>query len=207
MCNTVFFTYGEYMNVCLNPLLNTTFACELCGKYRTERTCWYKKRTNHYCSRTCANKAQAIERSSGLTKKEYQKEYWNKPENKERRKKIAKKALAKRLNGFGDYAKKSLWYSAKSRAKKNGREFNITINDFKMPLVCPVLNIPLVFNTGKSGGDFNSPTLDRIDSSLGYIKGNVVVISKRANIIKSDANYDELLMVAKWVKSFQPLNP
>lgn len=37
-----------------------------------------------------------------------------------------------------------------------------------------------------------SPTIDRIINDLGYVKGNVIVISWRANRIKSDATLAEL---------------
>jgi hypothetical protein len=35
----------------------------------------------------------------------------------------------------------------------------------------------------------------------GYVKGNVAVISTRANRIKSNATYKEIQMVADWVKA------
>jgi hypothetical protein len=77
-----------------------------------------------------------------------------------------------------------LWDAAKSRAKAKGRDFNIEVTDISIPSVCPVLNIPM-----------DSPSLDRIDSSKGYVKGNVRVISVRANMLKNDATIEELEMV------------
>ena len=38
----------------------------------------------------------------------------------------------------------------------------------------------------------NSPSLDRIRLELGYVKGNVRVISGRANLLKNDATIEEL---------------
>jgi hypothetical protein len=43
-------------------------------------------------------------------------------------------------------------------------------------------------------------SLDRIDSSKGYIKGNVWVISLRANRIKNDSTPQELRLIADKVE-------
>lgn len=80
--------------------------------------------------------------------------------------------------------------SAKQRAVKKGLEFNIDISDIELPELCPLLQIPMEMAWGKAKD--NSYSLDRIDSSKGYIKGNVWVISRRANVIKNDASLDEL---------------
>ncbi len=45
-----------------------------------------------------------------------------------------------------------------------------------------------------------SPTIDRLDPSKGYVQGNVVVISNKANRIKSNATSDEVMAVAMWMK-------
>lgn len=86
--------------------------------------------------------------------------------------------------------KKGLVTTARSRANKNNIEFNIDSNDFEMPEYCPLLNIKLSSNYNIAQD--NSYSLDRIDSTKGYIKGNVWVISRRANAIKSNATLQEL---------------
>jgi hypothetical protein len=45
----------------------------------------------------------------------------------------------------------------------------------------------------------NSPSIDRIDPERGYVKGNIKIISFRANQIKSDASHQELKLVAAYV--------
>lgn len=85
-------------------------------------------------------------------------------------------------------------HRSRSRAKKKGFEHNITIDDIIIPKMCPLLNIPLF--KGQECVIPNSPTLDRIDSSKGYIKGNVWVISYKANTIKSNATIEELETIA-----------
>lgn len=89
---------------------------------------------------------------------------------------------------------------SKSRAKRKGFEHNIDINDIVIPEVCPLLGIPLFAGNGSVGP--NSPTLDRIDSSKGYIKGNVWVISYKANTIKSNATPEELTLIATRLTEF-----
>lgn len=80
---------------------------------------------------------------------------------------------------------------AKSRAKRLGLSFDIDIDDINIPEVCPVLKIPIKKNV-VSGWHDNSPSLDRIDNCKGYTKGNVRVISNRANRLKCDATLNEL---------------
>lgn len=97
---------------------------------------------------------------------------------------------------------------AKRRAKIDGREFDITIEDLlPLPSVCPVLGIDINYAGTKARGFVdNSPSIDRIDSSKGYIKGNVQIISWRANRVKSDASIKELEAVIKYMKGHQQCN-
>lgn len=89
---------------------------------------------------------------------------------------------------------------SKSRAKKKGFEHNIDLDDISIPDKCPLLGIPIF--KGESSVQENSPTLDRIDSSKGYVKGNVWVISYKANTIKSNATPEELLAIATRLTEF-----
>jgi hypothetical protein len=88
---------------------------------------------------------------------------------------------------------------AKLRAKKFGLEFNLTKYDIKIPPVCPILNIPLVIEAGQ-GHLPGAPSLDRIDNSKGYIKGNVAVISHRANTLKSDITIETCERLLAYMK-------
>ena len=76
---------------------------------------------------------------------------------------------------------------AKGRAKKKNLPYNITEEDIKMvwPIdnKCPILGTE--FRSGKKNKDV-LPTLDKINPKKGYVKGNIAVISFRANQIKSD---------------------
>lgn len=89
--------------------------------------------------------------------------------------------------------------SARSRAKKKGLEFNITSKDVVIPEYCPILGLKLERAPyGSRAGQPQSPSIDRLDATKGYIPGNVWVISRKANIIKTDATLDELVKVGEW---------
>lgn len=95
---------------------------------------------------------------------------------------------------------------AKGRAKLKGLDFNLTISDIIIPEYCPILGIELICKSGKSGGVKNSPALDRIDPSKGYIKGNIQVISHLSNMMKSYAERDDLISFARWVIKTFPID-
>ena len=98
-----------------------------------------------------------------------------------------------------------MFSAAKARAKKNNLAFNIEISDIVIPEYCPVLGIKLKRARGEKGPKAFSPSLDRINNKLGYIKGNVRIISFRANSLKKDAEIEELEKIILDMKS--NLNP
>jgi len=112
--------------------------------------------------------------------KEYRKAYYedNKADIKE-------KARQYRID---NYAKKVL-VDAKYRAKRDGKKFNIEECDIVVPEYCPLLNIKI--KHGKTLGN-NNPSLDRIDTAKGYVKGNVWIISNKANRLKSNLTVEQL---------------
>ena len=83
-----------------------------------------------------------------------------------------------------------LWFRAKQRAIKYGYEFNIEESDIIIPKICPILEVPIIL--GSKGNYEYTSSLDRIDNSKGYIKGNIQVISKKANSMKNSATLEEL---------------
>lgn len=91
-----------------------------------------------------------------------------------------------------------IWRNARNRAKEKGMAFSIDRGDIAIPEICPVLGIPI----SKGDGPFlpNSPSLDRADNSKGYIKGNVQVISNRANMLKRDGTLDEFRKIVAYME-------
>ena len=85
----------------------------------------------------------------------------------------------------------------KSKAKLNNIPFDLEVCDIVVPTHCPILGIKLKLTNQGRGYHTDSPSLDRVDPTKGYIKGNVRVISARANLLKNDATAEELRLVLK----------
>lgn len=88
--------------------------------------------------------------------------------------------------------------SARRRAREKGLEFDITLDDLADLYVqeCPIFKTKLNWEHRGTGASHSSPSLDRKIPSLGYVKGNLWIVSHRANTIKSDATPEELIAVA-----------
>ena len=93
--------------------------------------------------------------------------------------------------------KKTLLYSARRRASRFGLACTISEDDIVIPEFCPILGIKITRGDGSVHA--GSPSLDRIVPELGYVQGNIHVISYKANTMKSDATLRELVIFAKWV--------
>jgi hypothetical protein len=145
--------------------------CVSCGTHLIEKINWRKTSITRKCSKCLSD-----------SRKEYYKE------NKER---IIELKKERELEN----PQKLMFIRVKTRAKRRGIPFNLELSDIVIPDKCPIFNIPFVF--GKKSP--HNASLDRIDPSKGYVKGNVIVISYRANSIKNDATPDELRQVADYV--------
>ena len=150
--------------------------CDYCGKEFVFNggLSHYKRTKRHYCSRSCQGNGNNV-------------------------------VLGNKLHGLGGHGDKkdkryAIFHGAKKRALKKGFDFNLEVCDIpEIPKTCPVLGIEIKANTTHKPLD-SSPSLDRIDSTKGYIKGNVQIISNRANRIKSDATIEELEKLIKFLK-------
>ena len=78
----------------------------------------------------------------------------------------------------------------KYKCRRENIPFNLDVSDIVIPERCPILGIPIYRNKGYLCN--NSITLDRIIPELGYVKGNVRVISCRANKLKSNMTLAEM---------------
>jgi len=112
---------------------------------------------------------------------------------------------ANKRHGLGSSLEMMLWQSAKNRARMNGRPFSIKVTDIAVPKCCPVFGTALdsVWGARKQNNAdrANAPSLDRIDPRKGYVPGNVIVLSYRANMLKGDGLPDEHRKIAAYISS------
>lgn len=92
---------------------------------------------------------------------------------------------------------KKLLYWSRRRASVKGELFDIEESDIIVPNTCPILGIPLFVGEGRHSN--NSPSLDKIDPSLGYAKGNIAVISYKANSCKNNMTPQQIERLYKYV--------
>lgn len=99
---------------------------------------------------------------------------------------------------------KPIYNRLKNSAKKRGIPFDLTIvdlEDISIPLRCPINGLPLAFNRGKALD--NSVSYDRIDSSKGYTRDNIIVISWKANRLKNNATANELQQLSEFYTNLE----
>jgi len=118
----------------------------------------------------------------------------------------AVRAYKKRLY-YGDSARSIEWRkqtlvsNAKVRAKKVGMEFSITVEALHWPEVCPVLGFRLNYGAPTDGHDsWDGPSIDRHDNTKGYTLENSVVMSRKANALKSNADVNEVEKLLSYMR-------
>ncbi len=171
--------------------METKFYCNTCRDELTIENC--------YCSsdKKYRNRQGFLHKCKSCQDK-YRKQYMQSDEAKANHRLSEAK---RRLSNRAAY----LWLNAKRRAEAKGLDFDIEISDIIIPEICPVLGIPMIGSSGEyAREDYNpkqlsSPSIDRIDSSKGYIKGNIAIISNRANALKSNASLEEIKKLYEWM--------
>ena len=140
-------------------------------------------------------------------KREYGRKYYE--ANKEKKREYNREYHEANKEKLREYSRKyreanvemGMFHSSKKRAKKKGLPFDLTIEELEVPEKCPILGLEL--KVGNDSSREISPSLDRIVPELGYVKGNIRVISHRANRLKSDASIEELEAILKYMKEHE----
>jgi len=89
-----------------------------------------------------------------------------------------------------------IWARARDNAITRKRDFDLLVEDIYIPEYCPYLGIKLSTDYFDRYND-NYYSVDRIDSNLGYVKGNIQIVSRLSNTMKNKSTKEELITFAK----------
>jgi hypothetical protein len=93
--------------------------------------------------------------------------------------------------------------NARHRARYLGIPFTITLRELQpLPTKCEVLGIELVYGAGGRGSPGRA-SLDKLRPELGYVPGNVRVISSKANTWKANMTEADLSALLSYVRRHQ----
>ena len=172
---------------------NVSYCCILCNRKRHKK--WYEANPEV---------SQAYRDATAEGRREYDKARYEEKYDEIRIAQAeyydekADQVMAQQREALKKNPAKGMWKMAKNRVQKTGKwEFTITEQDIVVPEFCPVFGMRLEF--GRMPDRENSPSLDRIDSTKGYIPGNVAVISWAANKLKSNGTADQHRLIADWM--------
>jgi hypothetical protein len=106
--------------------------------------------------------------------------------------------------GYGEISK-SDFLSIKNGAKSRGLEFKISIEYLwdlflKQQRKCALSGVLIEF--GFKRNDLSTASLDRIDSAMGYIEGNVQWVHKKINIMKMQHSQEHFIYMCKLVSDY-----
>lgn len=133
---------------------------------------------------------------------EYHRRYYRKNAAKIRKQATARGRLSRNENPVG-----TLFYNIQKSAKHLEREFTITQADLEpVPTHCPCCGREMLFHPS-GPRQSNSVSIDRLDSSRGYIPGNVNLICWGCNSLKRNATAPRLRQIADWIDRVTPRLP
>lgn len=156
-----------------------------------------------YCKKCAAQSKKRWLENGGKEKSRQVRKQWYKNGGKEKMQSYVKANPVKVITS-------NLLKGARRRAKEKSLPFDIDL-DYVRSIVgenaelashCPVFGFALDWSCQRNNGGKvlpNSPSIDRIDPERGYVKGNIKIISFRANQIKSDASHEELKLVTAYL--------
>ncbi len=163
--------------------------CTICGvKLTSENTTWYRQKNYIYKCNECMRQEKAIDANEWRKNNPDRAGKGSEKYRRNLKKKNPKRYTAQQMRG-----------SAKKRANALDLDYDLDSKYLEsiMPDVCPSLGLEIKYGGGEKTK--NSASLDRIVPEKGYVKGNVMIVSQLANLMKNEANSEEMLNFSKWV--------
>lgn len=170
---------------------------------------WAKDNPKNIAYRKAYQKRYAQLEREKARKREYMRTYSPSEEQKEKARQLM---LIRERKGWTDLRanyytdekirdrfQRRFWSRIKKAAEDANVPFDLTLDDLVIPKECPIFHIPLTVGTGVR--NHNTPSVDRIIPRLGYVKGNVQIISWKANRMKNDGSFEDLIALGEWAKT------
>lgn len=175
-----------------------TITCDQCGKEYLKPLSEYKRNKelgrHNFCSRSCAAKYNSSHRSQKMI------EHSNSEENKQHLLKVNQS-----YNLHEKFPEKRFSYFLRN-CRRRFKECTITLNDLQEQWdrqngICPYSGISLVIPTYKKyhNNPIYSASVDRIDSSKGYIPGNIQFVSACINYMKNTMSDKDTKYICKCI--------
>ena len=102
-----------------------------------------------------------------------------------------------------DQRRQDMCNRCEQRADRKKIPFNLTLDHINAIWPkdnrCPALGVLL--ERGKKHAKRCSPTIDKLNPALGYVIGNVAIVSHLANAVMQDATPTQVMAVASWFKT------
>lgn len=182
--------------------------CSKCKKEKENENFTHLKTSKDKLSYHCKECTKLYREENKENLQKNKKEYYSRPEIRERdiikcRDNYIKNKTEMQLqmkNYYMENRDRYLYNKCKERCKRDNIQFDIDLSDISIPEYCPILGIKLTSVLGNGQLETNA-SLDRIDPAKGYIKGNVQVMSRKANTMKSNATKEELIAFGEWCRS------
>lgn len=153
------------------------------------------KYANEEERKAAAAERQRVRRAS-FTQEEWEKERERDRERQKRKRATQPEYVRRRDRSYYRRSPETaILGEIRKRCLARGIAFDITADDIRAPERCPILDIPLRRGGNGRGPSPDSPSVDRIIPELGYVRGNVIVISHLANSIKTNATPEQIIRV------------
>lgn len=95
------------------------------------------------------------------------------------------------------YRLRAAFHAARARARMRGIQFDLQLADLGSPTHCAVTGIEFNMTRSFRQGNIFVPSLDRIDPTLGYVRGNVRVVCHGYNLAKHTGTDSDVLKLAR----------
>ena len=175
-----------------------TKICSICGLEKLLTDFYFRKDKNDYrhdC-KECGKKRDKRKRENPEyyeIRKEYDRRYYH-----THKKECHERTSIRRRKFRETHPERYIWMHIRNKCRKKNIPFNFEVSDIIIPKYCPILGIEL--KMGNLANQDNAASVDRAIPALGYVKGNVSIMSKRANTIKNDGTAEEHEKIAAFIR-------